>query len=98
MKIKRIVKLTFKQEKVDEFLTTFEQNKKTIRSFEGCQHLELHQDAHQSNVFFTLSIWDDETFLDAYRNSPFFKETWKNVKPNFDAKPEAYSLVEKGRA
>jgi len=37
----RIVRMTFQEEKVAAFLENFESNKKKIRSFPGCRHLEL---------------------------------------------------------
>ena len=49
--ITRIVKLTFKQEHVDDFLKVFNNSKEKIRSFEGCNHLELLQDINSVNVF-----------------------------------------------
>jgi len=33
--------MTFQEEKVAAFLENFESNKKKIRSFPGCRHLEL---------------------------------------------------------
>ena len=40
----RIVRMTFKEENVGEFLENFEANKEKIRNFPGCNHLELWQD------------------------------------------------------
>ncbi|POY37386.1 antibiotic biosynthesis monooxygenase [Solitalea longa] len=90
--IKRIVKMTFAPEKVDEFLTVFEDSKALIRNFEGCQHLELLNDVNSTNRFFTLSFWQSETDLDNYRQSELFKTTWAKTKPLFIEKAEAWSL------
>ena len=90
--IKRIVKLTFQPEKVDEFLVNFEKNKLKIRNFEGCHHLELWQDTHQSNIFFTYSYWENEDSLNTYRQSKLFKNVWKKTKILFADKPEAWSI------
>ncbi len=92
MKIKRIVKLTFREDTVETFLTIFENSKERIRQFEGCQHLELWRDVRQQNVFFTYSFWDSEVALNNYRYSDLFRATWAKTKVLFDAKPEAWSI------
>ncbi|MEZ5018056.1 MAG: antibiotic biosynthesis monooxygenase family protein [Flavipsychrobacter sp.] len=93
--ILRIVQMTFRAEEIDSFLALFEERKEKIRSFEGCNHLELWQDAKQDNIFFTYSIWDSEEHLDHYRFSDFFKDTWSKTKALFDAKPQAWSVNRK---
>jgi heme oxygenase (mycobilin-producing) len=91
--LKRIVKMTFRSENVPTFQQLFEERKALIRHFDGCQHLELWQDAHRPNVFFTYSFWDSETKLNAYRNSELFGDTWAKTKALFEEKPEAWSVV-----
>lgn len=91
--IKRIVKLTFQEDKVEEFEQVFEASKSFIRNRAGCQHLELLQDIHQPNVFFTYSFWDDEDALNAYRHSELFKKTWAKTKVLFSDKPQAWSVT-----
>ena len=88
----RIVKMTFREEEIDTFKDFFEQRKEKIRSFEGCQHLELWQDTFHKNIFFTYSIWNNENALLHYRNSAFFKDTWMHTKTLFAGKAEAYSI------
>ena len=90
--IKRIVKLSFHPEEVDNFLKVFEQSKEKIRAVEGCFHMELLRDKKQPNVLFTLSIWRDETALNAYRHSKLFEKTWAKTKVLFNDKPHAWSL------
>lgn len=90
--ITRIVKLTFKQVHVDEFFEVFDNSKEKIRSFEGCNHLELLHDKNSGNVFFTYSRWNDQKCLDKYRNSPLFKKTWAETKKLFAEKAEVWSL------
>jgi quinol monooxygenase YgiN len=90
--IKRIVKMTFQPEKLNEFFSLFEEVKNDIAEFEGCHHLELWQDKQHSNVLFTYSIWDNEQALNKYRFSSLFKSTWSDTKILFSAKPEAWSL------
>jgi quinol monooxygenase YgiN len=88
----RIVKMRFKPEAIDPFLDLFNERKQTIRHFPGCRHLELWQDTKDPAIFFTYSHWDNESALDHYRYSEFFKETWALTKQHFSEKPEAYSI------
>lgn len=89
--IKRLVKLTFQSGKIDDFLTIFEDSKHLIRQRSGCQHLELLRDETTPNIFFTLSFWDDEAALNAYRHSELFIQTWAKTKVLFSDKPQAWS-------
>jgi len=84
--------MTFKKDKLDEFQRIFERSKEAIRDFEGCMLVELCRDMKEENVYFTYSHWESEDTLNAYRNSPFFISTWKEMKELFSKKPEAYSL------
>lgn len=87
--LKRLVKLQFQEDKVNDFIQIFEETKQRIRHFPGCQHLELWR---TGNTFFTYSIWETEAALDHYRHSELFKTTWARTKALFSAKPEAWSL------
>ena len=89
--IKRLVKLTFQSDITDDFLTIFEESKNLIRQREGCLHLELLRDTAQQNVFFTLSFWENEDALNAYRDSELFKTTWAKTKVLFADKPQAWT-------
>ncbi len=89
--LKRIVKMTFREEAVPEFLAIFEESKALIRAFEGCRHVELLRDAERPNVLFTLSHWDDEQALARYRRSELFKKTWERTKALFEERAEAWS-------
>lgn len=88
----RIVKLTFKEDKVPVFLNHFEQVKERIRNFPGCQFLELYQDKEQAQVFFTYSYWNAEEDLENYKNSETFGEIWPFVKTLFEERPLAWSV------
>ena len=90
--ITRIVKITLKPDKVNDFMEIFRDVKETIAAFDGCHHVELLQDLHSPNIFFTYSIWEDEHYLDRYRFSEFFKETWIRSKRLFAAKADAWSV------
>ncbi len=88
----RIVKMTFKKEDIVDFKEIFNRSKEKIRAFEGCSFLELYQDKTNKAIFFTYSYWDDETFLECYRNSDFFKSVWAKTKVLFASRPEAWSV------
>jgi quinol monooxygenase YgiN len=92
--IKRIVKMSFQPDKVNDFKAVFEQNWTRIASFKGCSHVELLQVKDQPNVFFTYSIWDNEGSLNAYRDSELFANVWGRTKVLFNDKPQAWSVDE----
>lgn len=84
--------MSFDPSKIEEFLAHFETNKREIRSFSGCELLELYRDKHETNVFFTYSFWKSENDLECYRQSELFQNVWSQTKPLFNAKPEAWSV------
>jgi len=88
----RIVKMSFDENKIEEFLNNFHQVKEKIRDFEGCQFLELYQDKDHVNIFFTYSYWNTEQDLNNYRKSDLFIHVWSKTKKIFNAKPEAWSV------
>ncbi|MFV8224296.1 putative quinol monooxygenase [Christiangramia aquimixticola] len=88
----RIVKMGFQEDKIEEFLANFEENKEKIRNFEGCKFLELYRDKDNTTRFFTYSYWEDENSLENYRNSDLFKGVWAKTKVLFNEKPEAWSV------
>lgn len=88
----RIVKMSFAEENITEFLANFEEKKQSIRDFEGCNFLELYRDKNNTNVFFTYSYWNTEADLENYRHSDLFKGVWAKTKPLFNTKPEAWSV------
>jgi len=92
--ITRIVKLTISPEKKEEFVSIFVENKEHIRSFDGCEHVELLQNKLYGNVFFTYSKWKDEDAIESYRKSELFGNVWKRTKATFCAPPEAWSVDE----
>ena len=91
----RIVKMTFKEERIDTFLENFNANKEKIRAVEGCEHLELLNDVDNENIFFTYSYWQSVDHLNQYRESNLFKNIWKNTKIHFSDKPQAWSVKRK---
>ena len=84
--------MSFAEENIKTFLENFNSKKEYIRNFEGCEFLELYQDQNNSNIFFTYSFWDSDTYLQNYRQSELFKDVWSKTKPLFNGKPEAWSV------
>jgi len=91
--INRIVRMSFQQNKVEEFLEVFNESKIFIASSKGCNELKLLRDVNQQNVFFTYSVWDNEEDLNAYRHSDLFDITWSKTKILFNDKPQAWSTI-----
>ena len=88
----RIVKMSFSEIHIDEFLANFNLIKERIRNFKGCSYLELYRDKNHPNIFFTYSYWDTEADLENYRHSTLFKEVWANTKTFFNDQPQAWSV------
>ena len=92
--IKRIVKMEFETDKVVAFKSIFKENQSKIAAQEGCYGVELLQDIHKSNIFFTYSIWKSQSHLDQYRNTDLFQRVWAQTKALFCNKPMAWSVKE----
>lgn len=90
--ITRIVKMTFKEDKIMSFLDHFELIKDKVRNQHGCLEMVLFQDINQNNVYFTISKWENASDLEHYRTSEFFKEVWYKTKTMFEGKAEAWTL------
>lgn len=88
----RIVKMEFEEKRIPVFLDIFSSSRDRIRSFPGCEHLQLLQDETDFCVFFTYSHWNREDDLVSYRNSELFKAVWGDTKKLFRAAPQAWSL------
>jgi quinol monooxygenase YgiN len=92
--VTRIVKMTFRIEACEDFLSIFNKYKEKIRNAEGCVHLQLLRETKDGNIFFTYSKWEDEKYLDIYRNSPIFAEVWPQTKALFTQPAEAWTVDE----
>lgn len=90
--ITRIVKMTFQDEKCQDFENYFREIVDQIAGQPGCHHVKLLRET-EGNVFFTYSIWDDQLSLDAYRNTELFAQVWPKVKKWFADKPQAWSTT-----
>ncbi len=89
--IRRLVHMSFKPERVADFLAIFEESCEQIRGFSGCCEVTLLQREDRPTCFTTYSLWDDDASLQAYRQSELFRATWARVKVLFDAPPTATS-------
>ena len=92
--IKRIVKLSFKSQHINDFKELFEHYKDYILKSPGCNSIQLLQDNNQKNTFFTFSIWDNIESLEEYRKSTLFNNVWKKTKVMFDERAQAWSTHE----
>ncbi|MGE0772326.1 MAG: putative quinol monooxygenase [Cyclobacteriaceae bacterium] len=89
----RIVRMHFTEAGVNEFLEIFNANKVAIRNFPGCSHLQLLKDHDDPFCYTTLSHWNDEDSLEAYRKSELFGKVWGRVKTLFSERTQAFSLI-----
>jgi len=89
----RLVKMTFHEKFAEQFELLFNSVKSDIASFEGCSEVELLAESKKNEkaVYFTRSIWNKESDLEAYRNSELFARTWKSTKALFADGPQAWS-------
>lgn len=90
--IKRLVKMSFQPDKIEDFKILFAQNRDLIQGFEGCKHVELLQDTNNPCIFFTYSLWENEDFLNTYRQSELFARVWGATKILFNDKPQAWTV------
>ena len=90
--ITRIVKLEFKEDKIDEFIQFFDTIKQKVNNFPGCSGMKLYQDLNSPTTVITYSHWESQNDLDKYRESETFGAVWPKIKPWFNAKPAAWSV------
>lgn len=84
--------MVFTDQGIDEFLENFNLVKHKIRGFEGCTYLELWKASGVKNTFITYSKWKNAEYLEKYRQSALFRETWDFTKARFADKPQAWSV------
>jgi heme-degrading monooxygenase HmoA len=92
MQITRIVKLTFNEAHIQDFLSFFDTINTQVSRFPGCRGMRLLRDIHRPNIVFTYSYWDSEEALNAYRDSELFGKVWPAIKPWFGGKAEAWTV------
>ena len=92
--IKRLVKMEFDSEQIEEFIMFVTPLKAKIKAVQGCLHLEFWRGIDSPTTIFTYSMWDSDYDLEQYRQSELFKETWAVTKQYFSDKPYAISVQE----
>lgn len=91
--IKRIVMMELLPDQEAAFLNIFNGVKKEIRSQPGCEGLEVLTSRSGGHLsVWTISLWENESNLDQYRDSDLFRQTWSAVKPLFAAKAKVWTL------
>lgn len=89
--ILRIVHMHFRAGELDRFHRLFAAHRDSIAAQPGCRRLELVESAQDPNTLSTVSLWDGQEELDAYRHSALFAEVWPATKALFAAPPQAES-------
>ncbi len=87
----RLVRMTFRKDKAQDFYIFFESVKQQIRDFKGCLHIALLKDEKQVNVYAFYSVWESKEHLEEYRKSDFYRRIWSQTKAMFDTPPSVWS-------
>lgn len=90
--IKRIVRLQFNPDKVEEFLNVYKKHINSMAKRPECISLELLKEKGTLSTFYTFSIWESEDALHEYRSSEYFRDIWGRIKPWFSEKAQAWTL------
>lgn len=95
--IVRVVRLTLEASNLDAFDALFHEHHAAIESQPGCHGVELLTDPVNRCVRGTLSRWESEDALNAYRASELFGVVWPATKALFSDRPEvwSYEVVER---
>lgn len=92
MGILRIVRMEFHEETMDAFDAMFVQVRSEIQSMDGCRGVMMLTGSENPTIRTTLSLWETEAHLQAYRKSELFGAVWPKTKALFSAQPVAWSL------
>lgn len=93
--IKRIVKLTLKDsDAIQVFEKIYKERNPSKNKIQGCRSVEVMKDVNEDLVYYTVSQWDANEDLEAYRASAYFSETWPMVKAQLSQRAEAFSMTE----
>jgi autoinducer 2-degrading protein len=88
--IVRLVAMRFQHGKGDEFLRIFSDSSHAIHTQRGCLYLSLLQSTPDD--FVTISHWQSQADLDAYRHGELFGSIWPLLKVMFREKAWAESF------
>ena len=86
--------MQLREGKANEFLSVFREVNREILKSPGCLSVSVNLDADDKDTVITLSRWENEQALQAYRASALFISTWRRVKPFFREKALAFSMIE----
>ena len=89
----RIVKMVFDPAQVQAFDDLFAQSQARIEAMPGCHRVHLINGLNDQPIRTTLSWWEHDSYLQAYRESALFGEIWPKTKAMFSAPPVAWSSV-----
>lgn len=89
--IVRIVHMHFQRGTLETFLTLFEEHRDAISNQEGCHGLQLIQSSSDAATISTISHWENEASLNAYRKSELFGKVWPATKALFSETPTVQS-------
>ena len=81
--ILRTVHMSFRPNMVDAFLELFAQHRESIASQPGYHSVQLIQSHDHPEQLSTVSVWDSQHDLDAYRKSVLFSQVWPATKSLF---------------
>ena len=87
----RIVKMEFDLAQVGAFDDLFAQSQSRIEAMPGCHGVSLIKGLGDQPIRTTLSWWERDSDLQAYRKSALFGEVWPKTKAMFSAPPVAWS-------
>ena len=87
----RIVKMEFDLAHVQAFDDLFAQSQARIKETPGCHGVRLIKGLGDQPIRTTLSWWEHDADLQAYRKSSLFGEVWPRTKAMFSAPPVAWS-------
>lgn len=91
--IVRLVSLSFKPGKLEEFKRLYEGVVQQIRAYPGCLFVQLVADTEGQGDCYTISHWRSQESLDDYRHSPLFRSVWPRIKELLREKPWAQSCT-----
>lgn len=89
----RIVKMEFAPAQVEAFDDLFTQTRARIEAMPGCRQVLLLKGHDEVPIRTTLSWWERDSDLQAYRKSALFGEVWPKTKAMFSVPPVAWSSV-----
>lgn len=89
--ILRIVSMRFEPSKLSEFELLFRRHHSSIEAQEGCHKVQLLLDAEDPCMRGTMSVWDSEAHLNAYRRTELFGKVWPSTKALFIEPPKVWT-------